>query len=83
MIITKQHKSFLIVAGVGAVAVFFASRYVASKAKQGAQAVGQAINPINNDNIFAAGVNAVGEKITGDEHFTLGGFIYEAINGDT
>ncbi|MBL0709825.1 MAG: hypothetical protein JJV99_02240 [Colwellia sp.] len=39
----------------------------------GATAAAQSINPVNKDNIFASGVNAVGEVLTGDDNFKLGG----------
>jgi len=38
----------------------------------------QAINPINQENIFYTGVNAVGGKLTGDADFSLGTWIYDA-----
>ena len=43
--------------------------------------VAQAVNPTNPENVFYEGTNAVGEALTGDEHFTLGGWLYEKFNG--
>lgn len=45
--------------------------------KNGLPALGKAINPTNPDNVFYGGVNEVGESVTGNEHWTLGGTIYE------
>ena len=46
----------------------------------GAAAAGQSINPVNPNNVFADGVDAVGEVLTGNEHFKLGGWIYDKVN---
>jgi len=46
----------------------------------GVAAAGDAITPTNPDNIFASGVDAVGEVLTGDDNFTLGGWIYDVMN---
>ncbi len=54
-------------------------------AKAATEAVGtaaEAVNPVNNDNIFYQGVNAVGEKLTGRENFDLGTWIYDITHGD-
>ena len=62
-----------IIAAVGVGVLYFAER----KARKVASDVGQAINPVNNDNIFAAGVDSVGAKLTGDDNFKLGAWIYD------
>lgn len=36
-----------------------------------------AINPLSNQNLAYKGVNSVGEKLTGDSNFTLGGWLYD------
>ncbi|GLX80892.1 hypothetical protein theurythT_03440 [Thalassotalea eurytherma] len=51
------------------------------KATEVARETGQAINPINDDNIFNRGVNAVGAKLTGNENFQLGSWIAKKIHG--
>ena len=61
------------VAVVGVVVVYLAEK----KAREAVGTVGQAINPVNNDNIFASGVDSVGAKLTGDENFKLGAWIYD------
>jgi hypothetical protein len=58
---------------VGAIAVYFAQK----KAGEAIAEVGNAINPVNQDNIFYSGVNAVGAKVTGKENFNLGRFFYD------
>lgn len=45
--------------------------------KRGLPAIGSAINPVNQENIFYQGTNAVGEALTGKENFSLGSWIYD------
>ncbi len=61
------------VAVVGGVALYLAEK----KAREAAADIGHAINPVNNDNIFASGVDSVGAKLTGNENFRLGAWIYD------
>ena len=61
--------------GVG-VAGVVALWYLKKKAGETAAAVGNAINPVNPENVFYAGVNNVGEALTGDEAFSLGSWLY-------
>ena len=58
---------------VGGLALYYAEK----KAKQ----VAQAVAPTNDENIFNQGVLAVGRKITGNERWTLGGWIYDVVHG--
>jgi hypothetical protein len=59
-----------------------ASLYLFKKSiADGAAAAAQSINPVNDENIFNQGVLAVGQKITGNENWTLGGAIYDLFNG--
>ena len=58
---------------VGAALIYYAGK----KANETVVTVGNAVNPINNDNIFASGVDAVGAKLSGNENWTLGGWIYD------
>lgn len=51
--------------------------YTGKKAAETVSEAAQALNPINNDNIFASGVDAVGAKLSGNEHWSLGGWIYD------
>lgn len=61
---------------VGAVAVLV----LVNKAKAGAAAVGQAVNPINRDNIVNRGFSAIYDVFT-DGKGTLGTDLYELIHG--
>ncbi|MBU2871968.1 hypothetical protein [Colwellia sp. E2M01] len=67
--------------GVGVLALgvvgYFATQKAAQAATQAAGVVGNSINPLNNDNIFASGVNAVGAKLSGSSNWSLGGWIYD------
>ena len=61
-------KQLLIVGGVAAVGLYLAWRKL--------PALGDAVNPTNPENVFYTGVNGVGESVTGQTGWTLGGQIY-------
>lgn len=65
---------------VGAFVVYFLGRRVVADVGQAAAAVGEAVNPVSDQNIFYRGVNAVGEAITGAKDFSLGTAIYDWLN---
>lgn len=65
---------------IGAAAI--AAAVIYQLVKRGAAAVGSAVNPTNPDNVAAAGVNAVGAALSGDESFNLGGAIYDLFHSD-
>jgi hypothetical protein len=69
-------KAGLVVAAavVGGVVLYVAEKKVRD--------MGQAVNPLNNDNIFAAGVDSVGANLTGDKNFKLGGWIYDVFHSN-
>jgi hypothetical protein len=69
--ITNKQK--LIVGGVIAVAVYL--QYLKTR-----EFFTTALNPASDKNLAYSGVNGVGAKITGDENFTFGGWIYEKLN---
>ena len=77
MILTKEHQSLVVLVGLGALGVYLISRIAAQQAAKAAQAV----SPLNRDNIFYSGVNGVGAVVSGDEHFTLGGAVYDWFHG--
>jgi hypothetical protein len=54
----------------GALGVYFL-------AKRELGAAAQAVNPLNQDNVFHVGVNAAGAAVTGDRDFSLGSRIWE------
>jgi len=64
---------------VAAAAVAAVALYVAEKKVRDA---GQAINPLNDNNVFASGVDAVGAKLTDNERFKLGIWIYDVFHDD-
>jgi hypothetical protein len=51
--------------------------FVATKAEETISDTASAINPLNNNNIFASGVNGVGQKLSGNNNWSLGGWIYD------
>lgn len=63
----------LTIGAVGAIAIYFLKKDI----NNAAAAAGQSINPVNPNNIFASGVNNVGEVLTGNENFNLGSWIYD------
>lgn len=71
-------KQLYILLGVGALGLW----YLKNKAVEVAGDVAQAVNPVNYDNVFHSGANALGEALTGDEHFTVGGWWYDWWNGE-
>ena len=53
--------------------------YLYNDAKKAAAKVADKVNPVNPDNVFYEGVNAVGEAVTGSEKggWSLGSWIYD------
>ncbi|MGV2873498.1 hypothetical protein [Colwellia sp. E150_009] len=68
----------LAIGAVGAVAIYLFNESISNTINN----AGQSINPTNQDNIFNQGVLAVGRNITGNEHWTLGGWIYDITHQD-
>lgn len=81
---------YLVAIGAGvyvAYALISGVRSAAGIAGSAAQAVADkvgaavnAINPANPDNIFASGVNSIVQTATGDQHTTLGTWLYGKLN---
>lgn len=65
----------LVIAGAAGVA-FFVYRKSGTIAK-GIATGAQAVNPLNNNNVFAQAANATTQFITGDPLTTLGGKLYD------
>ena len=61
-----------------AVAVAIAAGLAYLYYKRGA--IGEAVNPVSRNNLAHKGVNAVGEAVTGDSNWTLGGAMFELLN---
>lgn len=51
-------------------------------AAAGKKFVAEDLNPASDKNLVYSGVNAVGAKVTGDDSFSLGGWLYEKFNDD-
>jgi len=58
---------------IGGVGIWYAK----NQAAKAVGAVGDALNPISQTNIFNRGVNSVVQSLTGDKNQTLGGWIYD------
>lgn len=69
-------KTTLIVAGVAVVGLW----YVKRKATETIKDVGQAVNPVNHDNVFNRGFNSVYQAVTGSTG-TLGTDLADWLNG--
>ncbi len=74
----RQFKQWAIGAGIVAGVIVIAKGYQA--AKQAATRVVNGVNPTRTDNFVYSGVNAVGEVLTGDKDFSLGGWIYDKLH---
>lgn len=68
----------LVIAGTGAIILLYALGK--REAQKTAVAVGEAVNPTSEQNVFYRGVNAVGETLTGNKDFDLGRWIYDKTN---
>ncbi|WP_250655059.1 hypothetical protein [Alkalimarinus coralli] len=69
-----QH--FLILVGVGVAGAW----YMKNKTVEAVGDVAEAINPVNQENIFYGVANAITQKLTGDEHDTFGTWLYDFFN---
>lgn len=80
-VLTKKHKSILVLGLIGVAGFYLVGRQAAKAAGKAAEAV----NPVNNENLFYSGVNAVGDVLNdgaSDGDFSLGGWIYDITHGD-
>jgi len=66
-------KQILMIIGAGGLLLW----YLKNKTVEVVGDVAEAINPVNPDNIFNEGVNSVGSAISGDDDWSLGGWIYD------
>jgi len=66
-------KTVAIAAGV----VVLGAWYLKRQAGEALEKAGEAVNPTSDQNLAYQGVNSVGAAVTGDEHFSLGSWIYE------
>jgi hypothetical protein len=63
----------LIVTVVGGVAVYLITKHLLPK-------VGEAVNPLSDQNLAYKGTNAVGAALTGDPSWSLGSWLYDRFN---
>lgn len=66
--------------GLGIGAALVAIPLVLIAWSKAAPAVAQAINPLNPENVFAGGANAIVASVTGDPHATVGASWWETWN---
>lgn len=57
-------KQLLVVAGIGALGLW----YLAHESKKAAQQAAQAVNPVNPDNVFNTAANSAWDAVTGSKH---------------
>lgn len=62
---------------VGATAVYLVARKLGQSAGDLAAKVGNAVNPVSDQNLAYRGVNAVGSAVTGTKDFSLGSYLYD------
>ncbi len=78
-VIAKLEGSMLLLAGLAAIAL---GLYAYRKGPEALAAAGNAINPLNPENVFASGVNNVGAGLTGNKDWSLGGAFFDFMNPD-
>ena len=76
-ILNSKAAAYGVVALIGVAAVYFIGKKLLGGAGDAARAVGDAVNPTSDKNLAYRGVNAVGATITGDDSFSLGGWLYD------
>ncbi len=80
-ILNSKAAVYGVLAVVGVAAIYFFGRKLLNAAGSGissaASAVGTAINPVDPNNLAYRGVNGVGASISGDNSWSLGGWIYD------
>lgn len=79
----KDSTQLAIIVGGAAVVAYVLYRAV-PKVAAAATAVGNAVNPLNNENVFATSVNKVGGILAGDTSgsWSLGSWIYDLTHAD-
>jgi len=55
---------------------------LAPRIKAALGAIGTAVNPTSDQNIFYRGTNAVGAAVTGKDSFSLGSWLYDLTHAD-
>ncbi|WP_086931455.1 hypothetical protein [Agarilytica rhodophyticola] len=79
-LLTKEHRSLLITVGVIGAGILYIGGRGAGAVARSAAAAGNAVNPTNRHNIFAEGVNSIGDILNDgvdDDDFSLGAWIFD------
>lgn len=64
---------------IGAGAVYAVKKLVVEPVAEKLPEIGEAINPVNNENIFAQGANSIWQAITGSTE-SIGADIYDLVH---
>lgn len=81
-------KEDAIIIGAGLLVAYIAARYLVSKVGEtagkavdyvadAAQAAAPYVNPASNQNVIYTGINGIGGAVSGEENWTLGGWLYD------
>jgi hypothetical protein len=77
MSLSTETKVIIAGAAVALIAVFYGSKKLVDAAEQALPY----INPADSRNVINQGVNGLGELLSGEQGWTLGGSIYDATHG--
>lgn len=77
-----NNTQFFVIVGVVGVGGWLLYKKGKEVIPEAVTAVSSAVNPVNNQNIFAQAVNDAGAVLTSDENFSLGGWFYDLTHGD-
>lgn len=69
------------VVGAVTVAALITAFLIKDQAQKAVSKTVEAVSPLNDDNIFASGVDNVGRKLSGNDNWNLGSWLYDAVNG--
>lgn len=79
-VLNTKAGAYAAVVVVGVVALYFVGKKLATVGTEAAAAVGRAVDPTSDQNIFYRGTNRVGEVLTGEAGFSLGSWLYDVFN---
>ena len=82
-LLNTKAATYAAVAAVGAVALYFVGKKLLNAAPGAIGTAAQAVNPVNPNNIFYAGTNAVGGAVSGSgPDWSLGSWFYDLTHDD-
>lgn len=73
----EQRKYITIAAALAGAYILYRGHQAAERVKE---VVTEDLNPASTENVVYSGVNAIGASVTGNEGFSLGGWIYDKLN---